>query len=54
MEAAPGDRAAYCRRHRRQRIKAPRDGRVQYRVAEPGGVIGWRRVLNMVDLSDVI
>ena len=35
-------------------LKAPRDGRVQYRVAEPGEVLGaGGRVLNMVDLSDV-
>jgi HlyD family secretion protein len=33
---------------------APRDGRVQYRVAEPGEVLAaGGRVLNMVDLSDV-
>ncbi len=35
-------------------MKAPRDGRVQYRVAEPGEVLAaGGRVLNMVDLSDV-
>ena len=35
-------------------LKAPRDGRVQYRVAEPGEVLAaGGRVLNMVDLSDV-
>jgi len=35
-------------------LKAPRDGRVQYRVAQPGEVIGGGgKVLNMVDLSDV-
>lgn len=35
-------------------LKAPRDGRVQYRVAEPGEVLSaGGRVLNMVDLSDV-
>jgi HlyD family secretion protein len=35
-------------------LKAPRDGRVQYRVAQPGEVIGaGGRVLNLVDLSDV-
>ncbi|MDD1632257.1 MAG: HlyD family efflux transporter periplasmic adaptor subunit [Methylococcaceae bacterium] len=35
-------------------LKAPRDGRVQYRVAEPGEVLNaGGRVLNMVDLSDV-
>ena len=34
-------------------LKAPRDGRVQYRVAEPGEVLAaGGRVLNMVDLSD--
>jgi HlyD family secretion protein len=36
------------------RLKAPRDGRVQYRVAQPGEVLGaGGKVLNMVDLSDV-
>jgi len=35
-------------------LKAPRDGRIQYRVAEPGEVLpGGGKVLNMVDLSDV-
>lgn len=35
-------------------LKAPRDGRVQYRVAEPGEVLdAGGRVLNLVDLSDV-
>ncbi|OAT39246.1 HlyD family secretion protein [Proteus myxofaciens] len=35
-------------------LKAPRSGRVQYRVAESGEVLGaGGRVLNMVDLSDV-
>ncbi|MHA1564913.1 MAG: HlyD family secretion protein [Alphaproteobacteria bacterium] len=35
-------------------LKAPRDGRVQYRVAEPGEVLGaGGKVLNMVDLNDV-
>ncbi|SDG83541.1 HlyD family secretion protein [Nitrosomonas sp. Nm132] len=35
-------------------LKAPRDGRVQYRVAEPGEVLdAGGRVLNMVDLADV-
>ncbi|ALR78887.1 HlyD family secretion protein [[Enterobacter] lignolyticus] len=35
-------------------LKAPRDGRIQYRVAEPGEVLSaGGRVLNMVDLSDV-
>lgn len=35
-------------------LKAPRDGRVQYRVAEPGEVLpAGGRVLNMVDLGDV-
>lgn len=33
---------------------APRDGRVQYRIAQPGEVLGGGgKVLNMVDLSDV-
>jgi HlyD family secretion protein len=36
------------------RLTAPRDGRVQYRVAEPGEVLAaGGKVLNMVDLSDV-
>ena len=35
-------------------LKAPRDGRVQYRVAEPGEVVAaGGRVLNLIDLSDV-
>jgi len=35
-------------------LVAPRDGRVQYRVAEPGEVLpAGGKVLNMVDLSDV-
>ncbi|WP_420132923.1 HlyD family efflux transporter periplasmic adaptor subunit, partial [Rhodopseudomonas sp.] len=35
-------------------LKTPRDGRVQYRVAQPGEVLGaGGRVLNLVDLSDV-
>ena len=35
-------------------LKAPRDGRVQYLVAQPGEMLGaGGKVLNMVDLSDV-
>lgn len=35
-------------------LRAPRDGRVQYRVAQPGEVLpAGRAVLNMVDLTDV-
>jgi HlyD family secretion protein len=35
-------------------LKSPRDGRVQYRVAEPGEVLPpGGRVLNLVDLGDV-
>lgn len=35
-------------------LKSPRDGRVQYRVAQPGEVLAaGGRVLNMVDLGDV-
>lgn len=35
-------------------LTAPREGRVQYRVAQPGEVLGaGGKVLNMVDLSDV-
>lgn len=35
-------------------LKAPRAGRVQYRVAQPGEVIGaGGKVLNLVDLGDV-
>ena len=35
-------------------LKAPRDGRVQFLVAQPGEVLaGGGKVLNMVDLSDV-
>jgi len=36
------------------RLKAPRDGRVQFRVAQPGEVVAaGGRVLNLVDLGDV-
>jgi HlyD family secretion protein len=35
-------------------LKSPREGRVQFRVAQPGEVVGGGgRVLNIVDLSDV-
>lgn len=35
-------------------LRAPRDGRIQYRVAQPGEVVaGGGRLLNLVDLSDV-
>jgi len=35
-------------------LKSPRDGRVQYRVAQPGEVLAaGGRVLNLLDLSDV-
>ncbi|WP_242218539.1 HlyD family secretion protein [Shinella zoogloeoides] len=35
-------------------LRAPRDGRVQYRVAQPGEVVGsGGRVLSLVDLGDV-
>ncbi len=35
-------------------LRAPRDGRVQVRVAQPGEVLGaGGRVLNVIDLSDV-
>jgi HlyD family secretion protein len=35
-------------------LKSPRDGRVQYRIAEPGEVLAaGGRVLNLVDLADV-
>lgn len=35
-------------------LRSPRDGRVQYRVAQPGEVLGsGGRVLNLLDLSDV-
>ncbi|AWM42315.1 glycoside hydrolase family 43 [Gemmata obscuriglobus] len=35
-------------------LRAPRDGRVQYRVAQPGEVLAaGGKVLNMVDLGDV-
>jgi len=35
-------------------LTAPRDGRIQYRVAEPGEVLaGGGKLLNLVDLSDV-
>lgn len=35
-------------------LKAPRDGRVQYRIAQPGEVLSaGGKVLNLIDLSDV-
>jgi HlyD family secretion protein len=35
-------------------LRAPRDGRVQYRIAQPGEVVNaGGKVLNMVDLGDV-
>ncbi|MDF0488075.1 efflux RND transporter periplasmic adaptor subunit [Sphingomonas sp. H39-1-10] len=35
-------------------LRAPRSGRIQYRIAEPGEVVGaGGKVLNMIDLSDV-
>ncbi|MFA5180004.1 MAG: HlyD family efflux transporter periplasmic adaptor subunit [Syntrophales bacterium] len=35
-------------------LKSPREGRVQYRVAQPGEVVGaGGRVLSLIDLSDV-
>ena len=35
-------------------LRAPRDGRIQYRVAEPGEVVpGGAAVMNMVDVGDV-
>jgi len=35
-------------------LRAPRDGRVQFLVAQPGEVLGaGNRVLNLIDLSDV-
>lgn len=35
-------------------LKSPRDGRIQYRIVQPGEVIaGGGKVLNLVDLSDV-
>lgn len=36
------------------KLTAPRDGRIQYRIAQPGEVLGaGGKVLNLVDLSDV-
>ena len=35
-------------------LRSPRDGRVQYRIAQPGEVLGGGgKVLNLVDLCDV-
>ncbi|SHH87983.1 HlyD family secretion protein [Pollutimonas bauzanensis] len=35
-------------------LKSPRDGRVQYRIAQPGEVLGsGGKVLNVIDLGDV-
>ncbi len=39
---------------RDSQLKSPREGRVQYRIAQPGEVLpGGGKVLNLVDLSDV-
>ncbi|GAA5232921.1 HlyD family efflux transporter periplasmic adaptor subunit [Verticiella sediminum] len=39
---------------RDSQLVAPRDGRVQYKIAQPGEVLGaGGKVLNLVDLSDV-
>jgi HlyD family secretion protein len=47
VERLEVDRADY-------ELKAPRDGRIQYRVAQPGEVVAsGGRVLDMVDLADV-
>jgi hypothetical protein len=49
-----GHGGAHRRRAARRALVAPRDGRVQYRVAQPGEVLGaGGKVLNLVDLSDV-
>lgn len=35
-------------------LRAPRNGRVQYRIVQPGEVVGaGGKVLNVVDLNDV-
>ena len=39
---------------RDSQLKSPREGRVQFRIAQPGEVLpGGGKVLNLVDLSDV-
>ena len=58
--AAAGINAAQARVHRLRTdlqdlsLEAPRDGRVQYRLAEPGEVLpAGGKVLTLVDLTDV-
>lgn len=60
IEAQASAEAAQARIERLQSdlkdctLNAPRDGRVQYRVAQPGEVLyGGGKVLNMIDLNDV-
>jgi HlyD family secretion protein len=60
IEAEAGVEAAQAKIERLQSdlkdctLNAPREGRVQYRVAQPGEVLyGGGKVLNMVDLNDV-
>ncbi|WP_338539356.1 HlyD family efflux transporter periplasmic adaptor subunit [Brucella melitensis bv. 3] len=54
VEAAKAAIAAIEADLRDATLTAPKPGRVQYRVAQPGEVLSaGRRVLNLVDLSDV-
>jgi len=54
VEAAVATLARVQAEHDDCTLKAPRDGRVQYLITQPGEVLGaGGKVLNLVDLSDV-
>ncbi|MBT8768972.1 HlyD family secretion protein [Pseudomonas boanensis] len=54
IEAATASTARFAADIEDSLLRAPRAGRVQYRIAQPGEVLGaGGRVLNMVDLVDV-
>ncbi|UJW76013.1 HlyD family secretion protein [Rhizobium sp. SL42] len=54
VEAAKAAIESIAAQLREGMLRAPRDGRVQYRVAQPGEVLAaGGRVLNIVDLGDV-
>ncbi|MGV8501562.1 HlyD family secretion protein [Pseudomonas aeruginosa] len=54
VEAATASVARIDADIRDSELKSPRDGRVQFRVAQPGEVLGaGGRVLNVIDLADV-
>mgnify|MGYP002825071470 CR=1 FL=1 len=54
VEAAKASVARFDAQIADATLLAPRDGRVQYRVAQPGEVLGsGGRVINMIDVTDV-